>query len=331
LYSTCLFCHSGLGANDAIETFPIGRRLAVDSERGRVWVNCSRCERWNLTPIEERGEAVERCEELFRASRLRASTSNIGLARVAHDLELVRIGRPLLPEMAAWRYGDQFGRRLRRSMLAGAGALTVIGGGLIGGVTVAASALAVGTALNLLDVWRRAHVALQVPAGDGIRLALTEAHVRAIELRRESRDRWSLGIPHRHWGYTIQSPAGRRHIGPVLWIEGDAALRAAARILPFVNRQGASDRRVRDAVRFLESHGTGTRAFLVALDGERVSRPSTLRQMPRAVRLALEMAANEDIERQFLEGDLRALEAAWREAEEIASIADTLPTSLSVL
>ena len=45
------------------------------------------------------------------------------------------------------------------------------------------------------------------------------------------------------------------------------------------------------------------------------------------MRLALEMAANEDIERQFLEGDLRALEAAWREAEEIASIADTLPSS----
>jgi hypothetical protein len=40
--------------------------------------------------------------------------------------------------------------------------------------------------------------------------------------------------------------------------------------------------------------------------------------------LALEMALHEDTERVALEGDLAALEAAWREAEEIAAIADTL-------
>jgi len=41
-------------------------------------------------------------------------------------------------------------------------------------------------------------------------------------------------------------------------------------------------------------------------------------------RLALEMAANEDTERRALEGQLAELEAAWRDAEEIAAIADTL-------
>jgi hypothetical protein len=41
-------------------------------------------------------------------------------------------------------------------------------------------------------------------------------------------------------------------------------------------------------------------------------------------RLALEMAANEDTERRALEGELAELEAAWRDAEEIAAIADTL-------
>jgi hypothetical protein len=40
--------------------------------------------------------------------------------------------------------------------------------------------------------------------------------------------------------------------------------------------------------------------------------------------LALEMALHEDTERVALEGDLAALETAWREAEEIAAIADTL-------
>ena len=41
-------------------------------------------------------------------------------------------------------------------------------------------------------------------------------------------------------------------------------------------------------------------------------------------RLALEMAANEDSERQALSGEMDQLRAAWREAEEVAAIADRL-------
>jgi hypothetical protein len=59
VYTTCIFCHGALGANEAIEHFPVGRRLAFDGEKGRLWVVCRRCERWNLTPIEERWEAIE--------------------------------------------------------------------------------------------------------------------------------------------------------------------------------------------------------------------------------------------------------------------------------
>src|SRR5689334_52317 len=47
VYATCLFCKQPLGTNDAIETFPIGRRLAFDAARGRLWVVCPKCERWN--------------------------------------------------------------------------------------------------------------------------------------------------------------------------------------------------------------------------------------------------------------------------------------------
>jgi hypothetical protein len=46
--------------------------------------------------------------------------------------------------------------------------------------------------------------------------------------------------------------------------------------------------------------------------------------MPAADRLAPEMACHEEAERRALEGELKALEAAWREAEEIAGIADSL-------
>jgi hypothetical protein len=49
-----------------------------------------------------------------------------------------------------------------------------------------------------------------------------------------------------------------------------------------------------------------------------------LYRLPAVDRLALEMAANEDIERRALHGELEALHAAWRDAEEIAAIADEL-------
>jgi hypothetical protein len=51
---------------------------------------------------------------------------------------------------------------------------------------------------------------------------------------------------------------------------------------------------------------------------------SLLHRLPDVDRLALEMAANEDAERKALGGELRSLEDAWREAEEVAAIADHL-------
>jgi hypothetical protein len=47
-------------------------------------------------------------------------------------------------------------------------------------------------------------------------------------------------------------------------------------------------------------------------------------ELPTEVRLALEMAAHEESERRALGGELALLEAAWREAEEVAAIADDM-------
>jgi hypothetical protein len=55
--------------------------------------------------------------------------------------------------------------------------------------------------------------------------------------------------------------------------------------------------------------------------GEPVLLPKLL---PDTERLALEMWLNEDIERIWLEGELKMLEREWREAERIAKIADDL-------
>ena len=72
MYRHCIYCSADLGANQALESFPVGRRVAFDAERGRLWAVCGRCGRWNLAPIEERWEAVDEAERGFRDARLRA-------------------------------------------------------------------------------------------------------------------------------------------------------------------------------------------------------------------------------------------------------------------
>ena len=85
MYSTCIFCHAGLGSNEAIEHFPVGRRLAFDAAKGRLWVVCSACERWNLSPLEERWEAILVAAEKvldqkgYQAATLRDVASRVGL------------------------------------------------------------------------------------------------------------------------------------------------------------------------------------------------------------------------------------------------------------
>lgn len=51
MYRTCIFCSGQLGANESIETFPVGRSIAFDGGKGRLWAVCPRCARWNLAPI----------------------------------------------------------------------------------------------------------------------------------------------------------------------------------------------------------------------------------------------------------------------------------------
>jgi hypothetical protein len=52
--------------------------------------------------------------------------------------------------------------------------------------------------------------------------------------------------------------------------------------------------------------------------------------MPVATRLALEMVTHEESERRALEGELYLLEEAWKQAEEVAAIADDMFLPASV-
>src|SRR5688572_15998933 len=136
VFSRCLFCHAAIPNNETFEGLTRGERFAFDSERGRLWVICSTCHRWNLIPIEERWEALEALEKIARdEARLLCQSENISLLRVG-EVELVKIGHAGLPEEAWWRYGRQLtGRRARfRRMSLAMGAVT--GAVAVGGVTV---------------------------------------------------------------------------------------------------------------------------------------------------------------------------------------------------
>ena len=110
----CLFCHKRFPKTGQFARFRSGRRIAYAPVQGRLWSVCDRCHRWNLAPVEERGEILYRLEKLCRdKSHLVAHTANISLHE-AENLLLVRVGRADLAEQAWWRYGREMARRRRR-------------------------------------------------------------------------------------------------------------------------------------------------------------------------------------------------------------------------
>jgi hypothetical protein len=346
MYSTCLFCHAALGSNEAIEHFPVGRRLAFDGAKGRLWVVCRKCERWNLSPLEERWEAIEECERLFGATRLRVSTGNIGLARLGEGLELVRIGAPQRPEMAAWRYGDQFGRRRRRHLiLTGAGVAAAVGVIAVGPATGLIAGGGWGlynlvSSINTAYQQRRVRAHVRVPGYDRPGTVRLKQLERAAIVREG--DDWGLRLafemskrePLRDVSpFAIHRPIGGWTREETIVLTGDDALRAAGQLLPAINSSGAKRGEVESAVRIVEQNTEPSRLFARYAAGplpvpRRTSfagpHGHVLANLPKEVRLAFEMAAHEDSERRALEGELALLEAAWRHAEEIASISDDM-------
>ena len=107
MITRCIFCYREFPANEMLEHFPLGRRVAFDPERGRLWATCESCRRWTLAPIEDRWEALEELEKLTTdLARLLAQTDNISLLK-AEKMEIVRIGRASLSEQSWWRFGRE--------------------------------------------------------------------------------------------------------------------------------------------------------------------------------------------------------------------------------
>ena len=322
MYTACLFCHADLGRNEVVDAFPVGRRLAFDGAKGRLWVVCRGCERWNLSPLEERWEAIETCERLYRAARVRASTSNIGLARLRDGLELVRVGAPERPELAAWRYGDQFGRRRRIALLRGG-----LAAGAVGAVVLGAESIGIGIGgawWMLQGLFSSAYDTAVHGTPDKVVVRLTLDR-RQLVVRRKHLQASAILRGDNALVVSLQHDRGLTRL------EGDDATVAARQLLPHANRTGATKSVVQEAVGMIERIGDADRAVwqLATVDARHASRDRPL-GLGYVRRLAIEMALHEEQERRALDGELQPLVRAWQEAEEIARIADGMFVSDAV-
>jgi hypothetical protein len=316
MYSTCLHCHGALGANEEIESFPVGRRLAFDATHGRLWVICPSCRRWNLSPLEERWEAVERAEALYRITPTRVATDQIGMAKRRSGLELIRIGAPLRPEFAAWRYGGQLRSRFRRQWfergmrsLEDSGQMNSVGWLMaLGHPIFFAAGVPILAARAAQRGWRAA-ARIHGVVVDGTALEVRGRHLSLLRLEADPDARWRLVLT---------------HATGVARVAGASVMPTLGRLLPHINDVGASDHQVAQAVAKIEHFGRTDRLLDFLVQREAGGPASFAQRIGYEQRLALEMMAHEDSERRALDGELAALHAAWQDAERIAAIADRL-------
>jgi hypothetical protein len=316
----CLFCRKRFPKTERFGRFRSGRRIAYDPVRGRLWAVCDRCHRWNLAPLEERGEILYQLEKLCRdRAHLVAHTANISLHEAEKAL-LVRVGKADLAEQAWWRYGREMAQRRRRFDSTGS---------RVAALTYGAAAY-VGEALGLaeldLDItwddnpmadilrWRRFGWAAWHGRTD---CDFCGSTLRAL--------RYDLSW----WVYPIRGEDGRLGVGvpcprcdpwtpeKVYQLHGDAAENAMRRVLAYQHIQGANETLIRDAAREIELSGSAM-DFVDRAAEER----SSLWKMGPTLSIALEIAVNEGAERRLMGMELHALEFMWKREEELARIID---------
>jgi hypothetical protein len=320
MFTRCLFCHGRFLENRTLAHLPRSGRIAFDPELGRLWLICSRCSRWNLAPIEERGAALDELERLARDhGRTLGTTANVMLLQ-AGVLELVRIGRAGLGERASWRYG----RELRRRKSALESPRSLVAAYTLGAMQY------VGEAMGLADpdvsiAWDDA------PVADVLRwrrFGWAAWHGRETCPSCLSTLR-ALRYDLAWWVYPLRGSDGRLGVGvpcqrcdpwtpdKVYELRGDVAENVLRRLLAYVNVAGASERRVMEAVGRIEAVGSAEDFALHAT----AARHSLWRLGAQGT-IGLEIALNESVERRMLDLEARALEFLWRREEELARIID---------
>src|SRR5438128_12109526 len=136
MYRSCAFCNGRVDGDGGPTGLGVGRRLGFDEWKGRLWVICPRCSRWNLAPLDDRLERIEALARAGDEGRVAAATDQVALIRW-HGYDLVRVGKPRRLELATWRYGERL-RARRQEQLKFVVPMTVAAVGLAVAVNVAA-------------------------------------------------------------------------------------------------------------------------------------------------------------------------------------------------
>lgn len=330
MWTHCIVCAADLGSNEEVEEFPVGEKLAFDLDRGRLWVVCPRCGRWNLTPLEARWEAVEACERLWEASTIRAAGERVGLARRKSGLWLVRVGRSSSRnELAVWRWGRK-GRTWRRpstQALVGWGlAVTATAGvGLMAPIVLPmALAVALPPAAVLIAA---GNTPSAVPSRDGLGAVSTISKYEFVRAGMNPADDdlgWSI---HMQRLVAVEIPPERKWTGHdrrLDWLQytGDDARAIARRAFPLLNRRHSKAAMITDALDLIVEGG-GPEQYLRTAAAQK-PHWVPFKHYPEPMRLAAEIVLFEEEERKAMEGELGRLEEAWEEAEELAAISDDL-------
>jgi hypothetical protein len=229
------------------------------------------------------------------------------MARLPEGLELVRIGKPPRAELAAWRYVDAFRRRRQRALMAGAASVVGFAGLVAGGYAMIGTGTLTSILVHGYTLMRNRRVVHRIVGPYGARIDLQEGWVRDAVRWVRSGDSEPL---------TIDVRRAESKKAPYAVLTGEAAERALRPILAHMNRYAGRPIAIQQAVRRLNAAGDP----LVSGAGGAIP----LFRLNAVDRLAMEMSLAEREEQKLLAGELASLMLAWREAEEIAAIADNL-------
>jgi hypothetical protein len=331
LYTRCIVCGTPFEPNEELGHLPNGKRLAFDPGRGRLWVVCSTCRRWSLTPIQDRWEALEEIEKLTTdKAHLLSQTDNIALLRHG-PLEIVRIGRSELSEEAWWRYGRELAsRRHKWQKLGFAGTLAagavLVGSWATGGLTFFGAWLIMGHGGETVrDGARWLRFGSTAWKGRGL-CEQCGTLQRVVQYR----DRASLGLFPGAGAGDLELVARCSKCGTYedggLRLSGQDAELTLRRVLAYHHFAGASERRVVSATRLIQEAGSPKDLTRILVkDGRRLG------DLQRTGGIALEIATNEASEQHLLQLEVAELEAHWKREEELASIIDGELTPLPTL
>jgi len=316
MYKTCAFCNSRLDGDGGPSGLGVGKRLAFDEWKGRLWVICPQCSRWNLAPLDERLERIEALARAAREGRMAAATEQVALIRW-HGYDFVRVGKPPRLEFATWRYGERLKAR-QREQLKFVVPLTVATVGLAVAVNVAAGGSVgvfvwnmpnIARAMYTGIIGRRTVGLIEPPICErcGSLMRLRAKHMAHARIVPDS----TAGL-----GLVLSCPTCRSEGALLVGADAQAALRQGLTYLALARR---GRERAEDAARLVEGAGGPER-----LIRDVARRELTLRSIAPERRLALEIAVDEQAE-------IEALERQWKDAEEIAEIADGLLSTTAEL